>query len=137
MDITQDTLIQSIATPHPAMPTKHDANGWLPTVVITSVALVLVFFLITYCKRNKAQRRFKRESIRQHIDFDNIINSSFHAGQLYNELKVKCHPDRFPIDTAKNRTADMLFQEISKNRYNIKKLLELKEQAKRELNINF
>jgi len=70
------------------------------------------------------------------IDFDNIINSSFNSNEVYNELKVKCHPDRFPNDDVKNTIAENLFQEITKNKNNIKRLLELKEKAKQELNIN-
>ena len=57
--------------------------------------------------------------------------------QLYDELKVKCHPDRFPTDKEKNTIAENIFQEISKNKNNVKRLLELKEEASQKLNINF
>ena len=87
--------------------------------------------------RNTAQRHFRKESLGKSVDFDNIFDSSFHSVELYNELKVKCHPDRFPMDKEKNKMADMLFQEVSKNKYNVKRLLELKEQAMRDLDINF
>lgn len=79
----------------------------------------------------------KERSLKEEIDFGNIIKSSFHTQPLYDELKVKCHPDRFPNDETKNKTADALFQEITKNKTNYKKLVELKERAKLELNINF
>jgi len=73
----------------------------------------------------------------QEVDFDNIIISSFNSTALYNELKVKCHPDRFATDEEKTIIAENIFQEISKNKTNMKKLLELKEEAKMKLNVNF
>ena len=45
------------------------------------------------------------------VDFDNVINSSFAAKELYDKLKVKCHPDRF-TDADLNKEATRLFQEI-------------------------
>ncbi len=84
-----------------------------------------------------AKQQFKSESLKQDIDFNNIINSSFNSIKLYDELKVKCHPDRFPTDREKNIIAENLFQEISKNKTNVKRLLELKEEAIQKLNINF
>ena len=84
-----------------------------------------------------AKQQFKSESLKQDIDFNNIINSSFNSIKLYDELKVKCHPDRFPTDKEKNMLAENLFQEISKNKTNVKRLLELKEEAIQKLNINF
>lgn len=79
----------------------------------------------------------KEKSLKEDVDFRNIITSSFHTQPLYNELKVKCHPDRFPNDEIKKKIANALFQEISKNKTNYKKLVELKERAKQELYINF
>ena len=87
--------------------------------------------------KNERLQRFKNESMNHEIDFNNTISSAFHAEELYDELKVKCHPDRFPMNPEKSRTAEMFFQEITKNKHNMKRLLELKEQAKHELNINF
>jgi hypothetical protein len=52
-------------------------------------------------------------------------------------LKVKCHPDRFATDAEKNVIAENIFQEITKNKTNVKRLIELKEEAKQKLNINF
>lgn len=81
--------------------------------------------------------KFKKDSLKENIDFDNILKSSFNSIELYNELKVKCHPDRFAPDEAKSMVADSIFQEITKNKTNYKKLIELKEEAKQKLNINF
>jgi hypothetical protein len=100
----------------------------------------IIIFLVLKGKikpKETAKRKFKNKSLAQEIDFNNIINSSFNSIHLYDELKVKCHPDRFPTDKEKNSLAETIFQEITKNKTNVKRLLELKEEAKQKLNINF
>jgi curved DNA-binding protein CbpA len=112
--------------------------NWLFWIAI--VQFIIIFFLAIKLssKRNQSlKQKLKKESLDNSIDFDNIINSSFNSNEVYNELKVKCHPDRFPNDNKKNVIAENLFQEITKNKNNIKRLLELKEKAKQELNIKF
>jgi hypothetical protein len=95
------------------------------------IALALV-------KRKTSERqRFRRESLSQEVDFNNIIKSSFHSTELYNALKVKCHPDRFPSDPETNAVATKLFQEIVRNKTNVKRLEELKIEAQQKLLINF
>lgn len=74
----------------------------------------------------KLFRVFKRhEPNRGEVDFDNVINSSFHAQQLFSDLKRKCHPDRFPNDEQKKDLALQLFQEVMKCKSDYKKLKEL------------
>ena len=99
---------------------------------------IIIFLLIKHHSqsRNNLKQQFKAESLNQEIDFNNIINSSFNSAALYNSLKVKCHPDRFPTDEEKNAIAETLFQEISKSKTNVKRLLELKEEAEQKLSIN-
>lgn len=110
-------------------------NIWMWIAVIE---LILIIYLILSRKKPESARvQFKREAKTGDIDFGNIINSSFHVKPLYDELKVKCHPDRFPDDVEKNQIALELYQEISKNKTNYKKLIELKELAKQKLSINF
>jgi hypothetical protein len=99
--------------------------------------LVIIYLIFSRKKSESARLQFRREAKEGDIDFGNIINSSFHVKPLYEDLKVKCHPDRFPNDVEKNQIALELFQEISKNKTNYKKLIELKELAKQKLNINF
>ena len=79
--------------------------------------------------------RFKADALKEDVDFDNVINSSFNARALYDELKVKCHPDRFVGDEVKSMVARELILNISKNRNNAKRLLELKSEAREKLNI--
>lgn len=74
------------------------------------------------------------------VDFGQTIKTAFDvkkAQALYDVLKKRCHPDIFSPDAEKVAIADDLFQEITKNKNNYKKLLELKEMAKEKLNINF
>ena len=99
--------------------------------------LIILYLLFFRKKTDSTTAKFKREAKEGEVDFGNIINSSFHVKPLYDELIVCCHPDRFPNDNEKNKIALELFQEISKNRTNYKKLIELKELAKQKLNINF
>lgn len=111
-------------------------NWWMWLALVEFIVIVFLLFKKRVKSEDTAKRRFKKEALGQDVDFDNIIDSSFNSADLYDELKVKCHPDRFPMDMEKNAIAVGLFQEISKNRNNVKRLLELKEEAIQKLNIN-
>ena len=107
---------------------------------IAMVEFVIIFFLLLFAFRRgttRVEKQKLRESIKSDVDFQNIINSSFHAKEIYNELKVKCHPDRFIGDVEKNATANRIFQEVTKNKMNYKRLQELKKEAEESLGINF
>ncbi|AEK22698.1 Conserved hypothetical protein [Capnocytophaga canimorsus Cc5] len=112
-------------------------NWWLWIAVFEFVIIILLVVKLRIKRRYTIKQKFKEESLKDYIDFGNIINSSFNSKQLYDELKVKCHPDRFPNDSEKNTIADKLFQKITENQNNVKRLMELKEEAKQKLNINF
>jgi hypothetical protein len=117
---------------------KHDSSNIWFWIAIGEFAIILGFLFYSRLKRKRnAKQSFKDESIAQDVDFDNIINSSFHSNELYNILKVKCHPDKFPTDSELNAIANKLFQEITKNKTNIKKLEDLKIEAQKKLSINF
>lgn len=118
-------------------PKADDGNNlWLWIALIEFFIIILLLFIKRKNKTISAKQQFKQEAKEGEIDFGNIINSSFHVKPLYDELKIKCHPDRFPTDERKNAIAIELFQEISKNKTDYKKLMELKELAKVKLNIN-
>ena len=107
---------------------------------IAMVEFVIIFFLLLFAFRRgttRVEKQKLRESIKSDVDVQNIINSSFHATEIYNELKVKCHPDRFIGDVEKNATANRIFQEVTKNKMNYKRLQELKKEAEESLGINF
>ena len=137
-----DTLIQdSINVANKAISkiseSDESTNLWM---WIALAELVIIAYLILrekFKSKVSSKQQFKSESLKQEIDFNNIINSSFNSEKLYDELKVKCHPDRFPTDKEKNLIAENIFQQITKNKTNVKRLLELKEEAIQKLNINF
>jgi hypothetical protein len=136
-----DTLIQdSIKVAGQAITktttTTEQANWWMWLAIAELGVIAFLIFKRKLKSKDTAKQRFKNESLEQDIDFGNIINSSFNSIKLYDELKVKCHPDRFPTDKEKNILAENIFQEISKNKNNIKRLRELKEEAVQKLNIN-
>lgn len=117
-------------------PTEN-INWWFWIAIAQFVIIVILIIALKLKRKKSLKHKLKKESLDSNIDFDNIINSSFNSNKVYDELKIKCHPDRFPNDNEKNKIAEDIFQEISKNKNNIKRLLELKEKAKQELNINF
>ena len=117
--------------------TFQESDVWF---YIAMVEFVIIFFLLLFAFRRgttRVEKQKLRESIKSDVDFQNIINSSFHATEIYNELKVKCHPDRFIGDVEKNATANRIFQEVTKNKMNYKRLQELKKEAEESLGINF
>lgn len=117
---------------------ENKPTNWWMWLALAEFGLIIFLILKRKLKpKETARQRYKKESLKQNIDFNNIMNSSFHSIQLYDELKVKCHPDLFPIDKEKNTIAESLFQEITKNKNNFRRLLELKEEAIQKLNINF
>ncbi len=135
-----DTIVKNtIKTVTETVNTNNDNTSinWWFWIAIFEFVVLLVLIIKRRNKSQSAKQKFKEKSLEQEIDFDNIINSSFHSKELYDELKVKCHPDRFVVDKEKNVIADAIFQEITKNRNNAKRLMELKEEAIEKLNINF
>lgn len=112
--------------------------SWL--YVLLGVSIVICILVVLYV-RNLSYRRNKSRETKQRIletsvvDFDNVINSAFAAKILYDKLKVKCHPDRF-TDKGLNVEATRIFQEITKNKYDYKALLHLKEEATNKLKVN-
>ncbi|MHB1106373.1 MAG: molecular chaperone DnaJ [Lutibacter sp.] len=112
-------------------------NYWIWIAILELIVIIYLLFFWRKSESARAKNQYKKEAKEGDIDFGNIINSSFNVKPLYDELKVKCHPDRFPNDETKNKIALELFQNISKNKTNYKKLIELKELAIDKLNINF
>lgn len=120
----------------------QNTNIWQWLVWILCVLRIIELFIIL-----KQRRKTKPISIKpidtlraqvqndEPIDFKNIMNSAFLSVDLYDKLKVKCHPDRFASDPVKQAVADNLFQRITQNRVNYKVLLELKQEAERKLNV--
>ena len=117
--------------------TNNVNNFWIWIAITEFLVIIFLLFKRKTKVKETVKSKFKTDSLKGEIDFHNIIDSSFNSMKLYDELKVKCHPDKFPTDKEMNKIADSLFQEINKNKTNTKRLLELKEEAKQKLNINF
>lgn len=116
-----------------------ELNHWF---VIAMVELLLIIVLLFLRVRSKGcvdskKAEFKKKALDENVDFDNIMNSAFHAKEVYDELKGKCHPDKFATDPEKNAIALDIFQQITENKNNISKLKELKQRAIDELGISF
>lgn len=87
---------------------------------------------LQYFARKKEIRRTRKKILNEQIDFNNIVSSAFHAKDLYDELKIICHPDRFH-DSETILKATELFQLVTQNKGNYDVLLQLKERIYNEL----
>jgi len=132
LQVSKETINKSITSE-----SNEQINWWLWVAIIEFLIIIFLMLKQRFKPKDSIKQKFKKESLSQEIDFNNIINSSFNSKQLYDDLKVKCHPDLFPTDKEKNIIAENIFQEITKNQNNVKRLIELKEEAKQKLNINF
>lgn len=137
----KDTLTQNalkVAEQTISISSNEDAptNVWLWIAILEFIIIIGLFLSKRFKRKSDHKLQLKKEALSQDVDFNNIIRSSFHSNELYDALKVKCHPDRFPTDLELNGVAEKLFQEISKNKTNYKRLEELKIEAKQKLNIN-
>jgi hypothetical protein len=136
LQIKSDSL--SIST---AIKTESSLNSiWF---WVSVVEFAIIIFLIVKLKNIKTELAFSdstKDEIKNakstKIDMDNLMNSINGSRDLYKELSKVCHPDKF-VNTAKQKIAEEIFQEISKDKRNFEKLLAHKERAKNELNINF
>lgn len=85
---------------------------------------------------NNVKRETVKEAASKEFDMENVVNSINKAKPLFKELSKKCHPDKF-ANSEKHETALMIYQNITDNKRNYGKLLELRELAEEELDIKF
>jgi hypothetical protein len=93
--------------------------------------------LIHFIKRifEKSERsKFREKVLSEEIDFTNVVSSSLLAKRLYDELKVKVHPDRFQDPETVSKATE-LFQLIHQSRGDYEKLLMLKQRVHNELQV--
>lgn len=119
--------------------TASNVNVFMYISILEAVAIIVLGVLLLvekqkHSKKNELKQKLKNS---EDTDFGDVFQSAFHAKEVYDELKVRCHPDRFVSSEEKQNIANELFQEITKNKNNYKKLVELKERATKELNIVF
>ncbi|MBQ7210452.1 MAG: hypothetical protein IJS05_06120 [Paludibacteraceae bacterium] len=130
-----DTIItDSIATAN--MSSNANPFNWLNiTLLILNVILVLIIIAQTMMHKASRSKQYQAEQaiINQPTDWSNTMQV-FKAQELYNKLKAVCHPDRF-TDTEQNQIANHLFQQITENKTNYNRLVELQKEAEHKLNI--
>lgn len=115
----------------------YQENFWFWIALAESFAIVYLFLISLKYKRKKQvdfDEQLIVDSKRSAVDMGNVLNSIYQSKALYDKLKIKCHPDRF-TDKETNIIADQLFQEITKNKRNYNKLLDLKQLAEQKLNL--
>ena len=66
-------------------------------------------------------------------NMNDIMDSIFKAQRLYDELKVKYHPDKFASDPIKMSKAETLFKEITESKRDYKKLIGLAQRAEKTI----
>ena len=112
-------------------------DAW--TVISALEFAVIMFLIFTALRRRVSTPRMsamKKNIILEKVDFGNILDSAFHAEELYEQLKVKCHPDRFIGDERKNAAALEIFQQLGQYRHDIKALDRIRQRAEDELDVN-
>ena len=130
---TLSLVIDSIST----QVEKSTAYSFWMWVAIAEFVVIIILLIARATKMNNTRRDVKQKVKNEgEIDFTNTLASAFHAKEIYDELKVKCHPDRFATDEEKRAIADDLISRIAENKNNYKRLVELRDEAKQKLNIN-
>lgn len=139
-DITVDTLSTQLGLangPVTGVVSPWSFNGWAYVALAEFIVLLIIVLINIKPKTKSINSQIKKKALSDSVDFGNIVNSAFHSTELYDRLKIKCHPDRFPNDPQKSALALELFQLISKNRNNLKELETIKKRAEKELEITF
>ena len=111
-------------------------SGGYTLYLLIGICLVIALLTFLWIHHNKSAKMKKKKELlsENEVDFKGIIDSSFKAKPLYDELKKKCHPDLYR-DEALNKEATEIFQLLVKYKYDYKKLSELKERAITNLKI--
>jgi Na+/H+ antiporter NhaC len=95
--------------------------------------LLITFLLFIIIRLNKPKPSSEIDDSKSNvIDMDNLILSINGSKKLYKELVVLYHPDRF-LDKEKQAFAEQLCKEITENKHNYNKLLELKQEGLKHL----
>lgn len=107
---------------------------WI-TISIFGLTLIL-FFIFKKINKNHSFPYDEISNIKKYrnsnIEMDNLMENINESGNLYKELSRKYHPDRF-VNSPNQYLAQEIFQEITKNKRNVKMLLTLKKRAMEQL----
>lgn len=122
-----------------SIPKFKISDNLLPAVAAAEF-LIILFLIFKLTKKNfvKENSSSAKDLILNakgdSINMNDLMNNINKSKELYKKLNSKCHPDRF-LDSQQNHLANSFFQEITKNQRNYQRLLELKEQVQKELNV--
>ena len=121
---------------------NSDQMGFNSWMLIAIIELIIILVLFIRLKKIHNEQLINtdgffelKDAKSKDIDMENLMNDINLSKDLYKVLSRSCHPDRFHDNSIKVK-AEILFQEITKHRRSYTKLLELKERANKELNLN-
>lgn len=92
--------------------------------------------LLAYFRSDRYKKKRQLLKQQENTDFSHVMNNAFLSKQLYDELKGRCHPDKFTTDPMLFEKATEIMALIVKNKHNYQELCRLKERAIEELGIN-
>lgn len=131
-------IVLRVSETVPAVQETVEAAGinWWMLIAVVEFILIIALLFLRKDKNSDKKTIYKEEALKGTVDFKNIVDSSFNATKLYGEMIRKCHPDRFIGDERKVEVANRLSAEISDNKNNIKRLEELRIEAREKLEID-
>jgi hypothetical protein len=109
-----------------------DSGYCLWIIVLVAILGLSIVFLFIIGIMNQRKSKFKKRAMQGEVDMKNVLNSAFLAQKLYDELRVKYHPDRY-LDEEQNREATEISQLLGKYKYDYEQLLKIKERAEESL----
>ncbi len=121
--------VSSVNTPYSGV------DIWMIIALIEAVLIFILLVSKTNSSNIKKQNIKEKVKAEGEIDFADVLNSSFNAEELYNQLIRLCHPDRYAPDENKMAIANNISTRVTESRYSVKALESLKNEAKEKLNI--
>lgn len=119
---------------------EYSVNKWIIISIFELIVILILIYILIKKKKSKAEEFYVGEAVKgfkdKEIDFDNMFNSMFNATELYNILKTRIHPDRFPNDEEKIKIANELTAQLNENQNNIAKMKIIQTIAFEKLGIN-
>ena len=109
---------------------------WFWLFLLQCIVIVILVFLLVEQKINARLAVYERNRMQEYgkkeVDLVNVMKSINSSKELYKELSLKCHPDRYAGDP-RQAIARELFRDISANKRNYQKLREIQEVANKKL----
>lgn len=103
--------------------------------------LIICFLLIKILRKSKKDDFYVDSNVTEfknaEVDLNNVFNSMFNSKNLYDILKRKIHPDKFPNDVDQFNIASELATLLNEHKNNFAKLNEIKSIAEEKLGLTF